>query len=386
LLAIPLALFALFPCSHSPARSSKRDAATRLVRHTTTHTQDAFAERIQARLSQRYLLSFKDFPFKNFVEQLSADTDIAFVIDETALKVVDFDLDELLTIQLSELELRNALRVILKPRALEYSIGKDAIVFSTPKLGQCSRTFNVSLLLESNISPDEIASVIQQTVNPEAWTSLGGISSIEANHDNLVVNATASIHDAIAQLLQTVEAVNDSVRSDSELAEQRLDSKLDGTCDILFDGSRLKDVIVALAELLNAPIVVDPYDLNLINANPDDVIELDKAQSSVRETLTQILDPIRMDYAIQNEVILVSAMRDSGDVRVYDASVFLESDLPMEQLIGTIESKVKPDSWASSGGTGSVFKLGKALVIQNSGATHAAIGKLMRSIDQAAPR
>ena len=105
--------------------------------------------------------------------------------------------------------------------------------------------------------------------------------------------------------------------SSSEMGEQRLtpaeieiQKKLKDKIDARFDGEPLGDVLQQLGEYCGINLVLDPEGLAAEGVTPDVLVTLNLTQPiTLRSTLNLILEPLRLSYVTENEVLKITSER-----------------------------------------------------------------------------
>jgi len=251
---------------------------------------------IERKLSEPITLSFTETPLGDVVEFLQNATGVNVFLDRHSLETENIASDRPISISLANIPLKSALKILLDQMELEYMIGNDVLMITTPlkKQGKVyNKTYFVGDLVvpiapfsgnnlmgsgsRNNAGPiglgagtqnglpggmpmpsamlpqfgnglggspslvpgstgsapntswgtagtlpgntgsgqivdfDSLIQLIEQTISPNSWSSVGGAGTIEPFQPNLslVVNQTQAVHDQISDLLTQLRRLQD---------------------------------------------------------------------------------------------------------------------------------------------------------------------------------
>jgi hypothetical protein len=159
-------------------------------------------------------LSFNQTPFENVVNFLQDEYNIPMQIDEPALEDAGLTTDEPITVQLSNISLRSALRLLLKTKQLTYILRNEVMIITTPEEAECELVtcvYDVRDLLNSMGGEREIknlANVIVTCIASETWaTNKRGVAQIRTLRPGLlVISQTQAVQREVAELLAAIRA------------------------------------------------------------------------------------------------------------------------------------------------------------------------------------
>ncbi|QDV84054.1 hypothetical protein [Planctomycetes bacterium TBK1r] len=159
-------------------------------------------QRINAALNDETSITFIETPMQEAMQTLSAQHSIPIVIDQRALEEIGLDADVAVTIDLKNVTLRAALRLMLRDLDLTYMIKDEVMQITTVEAAEDN------LILAMYVLPDNLAEkadlvikVMTSTVVPDTWEVLGGNSTAMAIDHVLVISTTSDVHDQSEKFL-----------------------------------------------------------------------------------------------------------------------------------------------------------------------------------------
>lgn len=134
-----------------------------------------------------------------------------------------------------------------------------------------------------------------------------------------------------------------------------------------FNNTPLSDVLTYVEDCGKIPIVADKKALEDAGIKPDAQVTMDVRGLTLRSALNLMLRQHDLTWTIRDEVLLITTPEQADamlEARVYDVADLVavrdEQLRPyndFDQLIDTITSTVKPTTWDSVGGPGSIAPL-----------------------------
>ncbi len=180
-------------------------------------SESAAVERIERALRAPLHSSGLDFveaPLKDVVDQTSSDYEIPIQLDKSALDEVGISEDEKVSVNIHNVSLRSALRLMLKNLQLTYLIRNEVLIITTPDAAQNNEracVYNVHELVGSGASDlHSIADMIQSCVSKDTWSDNGGTQAEirPIKPDLLVISQTDAVHEEIRDLLSAIRKVH----------------------------------------------------------------------------------------------------------------------------------------------------------------------------------
>lgn len=189
--------------------------------------------------------------------------------------------------------------------------------------------------------------------------------------------------------------------------EKRIDEELDKETTGNFPEIPLHEVITYFSELHNISIQIQKKDLEEIGLSPDEMIDVNLKEISLKNALDFILEPLNLTYVVDHNMLLITSRQKAEQIfktRVYpvgdlcssspedyavleavilNARVGRWSPAVMEQLIA--HSSPHPNAAVSNslnlkGGTISGYPQSQSLVISQTYHAHKAIEKLLEDL------
>lgn len=160
-------------------------------------------QRIEAALAQplsRVGLDFTATPLEEIIEFLREEYRIEIKLDTNAIDEIGIGPDEPVTVNLRDIGLESALRLMLRPHDLTFLVRDEVLMITTAEEAQA--------VLESRIYPirnnayaDRLVEIIKAVVAPTTWAPDGGEAEVMVLEDRLVIRQTYANHAEINRLL-----------------------------------------------------------------------------------------------------------------------------------------------------------------------------------------
>jgi hypothetical protein len=157
-------------------------------------------------------LEFSDEPLDNVVNFLQDEYGIPIQIDEPAMEDAGLTRDEPVTVNVRNVTLRSALRLLLKTKQMTYVIRDEVMIITTPEEAESELiacVYDVRDLVGGSRDIREIkalADAIVSCVARDSWTvHKGGEAEIRTLRPGLlVISQTQAVHEQIAELLSAI--------------------------------------------------------------------------------------------------------------------------------------------------------------------------------------
>lgn len=206
-------------------------------------------------------------------------------------------------------------------------------------------------------------------------------------------------------------ATNDSLRKpqrawDFKSRNQnviKIENALEGPSEVNFVEIPLKEALDYLKELHQVEIQPDVKEFSEQGHSVENTISLAVSGVSLRSILHLMLEPLALDYIVQNEVLVVTS-REKADA-TYETRVYRTTRLPNlkpKELVEIITTSIEPGRWmpretetelpksepTAAVGPGGVLRLGSAratgntLVIRQTQRIHEEIVELLNQLEQ----
>lgn len=181
-------------------------------------------QKIKKALAKKTSLEFIDMPLHEVVTYMKTDLGINIKLDEVALDEVSIATDSPVTIQLSNVTLKSALRIMLRDLELSYIIRDEVLLITTPEVAENNLSiviYPVGDLLEIPYSDDgkqdfksidfsNLIDAITTSVTPESWDEVGGPGSLPEFQQRgaIIINQTEEVHAKLAEFLTKLRIVH----------------------------------------------------------------------------------------------------------------------------------------------------------------------------------
>jgi hypothetical protein len=173
-------------------------------------TQDAFEKQLQAETTQH----FDQTPLNEAMRQISDAHDIPIMIDAKALEEINLSEEEPVTLSVENVSLRSLLTLILRELDLTYSTQNEVMEITTIEIAEQNLRHRIYWLEGTGFPAgefDPLIELIETTIAPETWESLGGPSNMQPINQKrpaIVVSTMTVVHQKIERLLAVFRESN----------------------------------------------------------------------------------------------------------------------------------------------------------------------------------
>ncbi len=286
-------------------------------------------QRLLKALNQEIELNFNDTPLREVVRVISKKIGANFAVDSRSLDEEGIKVTTPVSIVVSGLSARSALRLILEPLHLTYVVEDEVIMIVSRQRAKGElivTTYAVADLLATEPAVAEktdaeqiesglkqIIEVIQSTVSPDSWDAAGGPGSVRsyATTRSLVVRQTRDVHAEIAKLLEQIRRLKRLPGRVSSAVGQPLIVKTYAVADLVVpipgepgdrttprtsDWLKLVDHITTTVEPQNWTADGGPCSIKTYEKSLSLVI---RATSEMHEATANLLDALRREQHVQ---------------------------------------------------------------------------------------
>jgi len=344
---------------------------------------------------------------------------IEIQLDTKALEEVGVGTDKPVTIKLKNVTLRSALRHILRPLDLVYTIQDEVLLITTPEVIESNLIVEIYPVRDLIQYKDdrgrwqeeatELAELIQEFVQPNTWDRVGGPGSIPDYDGLLVVSQTQEIHAEIAELLaklrmlpriDSAEAgkVQSGIRLDQvDRQQEKIDAALKQPIKLTLENQPLGKVVQMLSEQTGINILLDESELNDVGITPDTKITQSFNNISLQAALKLLYKAFELSHFVQDEALMIVPIGADEQWPVSVAfpvldllSLSAEADSAeisdkLDELIDSVSRTIEPHTWNSVGGPGAIgdFLQRGALVVSNTQAIQIEVAELLAKLRKA---
>lgn len=184
-------------------------------------------KRIELALGKEVSLDITDGTLRDAIRNLHETTGVNIVIDVTGIEEEGVTSQAEVTIQISGVTMRSALKVLLSPLRLDYVIEDEVLKVTSRELAKGQHVvvaYHVSDLVRFEagweVMFDELAALIRQVIEPDSWQDVGGRGSIMGNPatKSFVIRQSAQAHEEIRNLLDQIRKLKASLPAEEKPA------------------------------------------------------------------------------------------------------------------------------------------------------------------------
>lgn len=171
--------------------------------------RDAIEQATEA-LENRHDIDLIETPLRKAVALVASKAGVGIGFDHQALDDMGLDIDETtVTAGFKDVSLRSVLREVLDQLHLAVVFRNERLLVTTAEQAeQHAVRFFYPVLAGTDI--DGLVSLIERTIAPDSWDSVGGLGAIAPVPDQmgtgLVISHTEKVHEEIAGLLEGLDA------------------------------------------------------------------------------------------------------------------------------------------------------------------------------------
>jgi len=346
-------------------------------------------------------MEFNETPFRDVIAGFRQVAGIDVLIDRRGLEDAGLDLDTPITARLpAGLPLATALDVALRGADLAWIVRDDLLEITTSE-GAQERLFvhvhDVADLADTADGLQLLIDLIQSSVAPDTWDTVGGEGSIRPDSTALVISTSLELQRQVAEFLGVLR------RLKATPADARRPLGVGGywsrvppavaaraalakpvTAD--FHESPLREVTAALAKEAGVPIAVDTRELEDAGLDGDLPVTFAVAGKPLAVVLDRILEPLELVVDVQDEGLVVTTQEKSEatmTVAVYPVGHLGGGDRSVGSLAELMTSTLEPVSWDVVGGPAAVRPVDgdvPCLVVLQTTAGHRAVHGLLESL------
>lgn len=179
------------------------------------------------------------------------------------------------------------------------------------------------------------------------------------------------------------------LNDEDEPAEEQILQTLSKPTEVNFLELPLEDAVRILKEFHKINIWIDRHALADAKIPLDEPVTLQLADVRFESVLNLILDPLQLEWLIQDEVLKITTHAGAAalaETRSFDVQSLLDAGHTPTELIDTIVQCIEPGSWTGAGGTGAVSHSGGVLVCRQTQRVQSAVATLLLDLDELAEK
>lgn len=258
--------------------------------------------------------------------------------------------------------------------------------------GQPGSEAPVSSVIAADTESSQIAADVETSVGSGDQDSGFGSRDPEQGRaedpamEELKAEHAKRLHD-VSPMVRRAEFAGGAVLSRRSNLEHRYEQELDEPTDFEFSGQTLTDVMQFISDLHDLQIKIDRVALEDEGIAVDTPVDLQGFKGTLRSGMDLILEPLGLDYVIQNDVILVttkSKAENIFDLRVYNVGQLPFDSEALVMMVMDLNVKGGGQWQAEDGAGGTITGIPGGLVVQNTWRTHRAVTELLELLTEQA--
>jgi hypothetical protein len=402
-LAIAAALTISLTVTEGVVAQSEKDAAG---------SRKPFAKRLSEALNKTGNWSFVETPLEEVAEDLSRSADIEIVVDSRSLEDYGIVSDVPVSFEVSGIQLRSALTLMLRELDMTWDVSDDAIRLTTldeAEMNTGVRVYPVDDLIRTADSSmglgddyDSIIDLITSTIDPTSWDNVGGCASAAALPGTLVISQTRGGHAQIADLLDAWRLLIARSEEDAKARRQPIRLREEADARVLealakpvqwsFLEEPFEDVAENISRECDIPVVIDTRALEEYGMGRDFPVTRATAKIPLRTAMRRLLTDLDLTTVISHEVLLITTVEEAEallSIVIYPVADLVATNAEatpgspdFDSLQRAIHACIAPESWDQVGGPGTleVIVNPPALVVAQTDEVHTALHEMLEQI------
>ncbi len=351
--------------------------------------------RIEQVLAQPVEVAETFTELKEVAERLGARFGISIRVDPNTLEMAPvFGLES--SNPIAGVSLRTILRRLARDMDSTIDVRDDAVWFTSDEAVEQNRTLRVYpcadlLAPRGAYSSAWLLEVIESTISPTVWIDVGGMFSIDACGNSIVVVANDCVHDEVERLLGLLRrhAAGEDLAAQTSASRVKLETALAKNVSVEFVEKPLGELCLELSQQCGVPIALDRVALDTAGVKVTEPTTYRAHERPFAAVLSDLLDQHDLTWMIIDDaLILVTIIEETEqDLRtlVYDVRHLVSPDFGPEDndsLIEVITSIIEPTTWVDVGGVGAIQEGDGCLVVSQTDEIHRKIGQLLDALTQ----
>ncbi len=262
-------------------------------------------------------IEFKDVPLVNFLKFVSDYSTIPITLDADILRWARISPLTPVTLEAVDSTVADVLARGLAPLALEHRVEGDQL-FITRRPKEESGIRTVTFKVDDLVGNDEkqlqqLGSWIKDFVEPESWSSRGGIGTITFRGNELIIEQYETIQFEILGFCEKLRVARGLTKkspydaSQFQLAtrSERVEAKFAQSITLTYiRPAPLQRILDRLAQASKLQILIDWRALGEAGWSPDAEVRFSVADQPLAKALSTLLDPMDLAYRVIDESTL----------------------------------------------------------------------------------
>ena len=290
-----------------------------------TEPQSAEVARINRALGKTVAVDFQETPLNAAIRKLGDLMEVNMVLDTRSLEEGGLKATAPVTIIVTDVTARSALKLILEPMNLTYIVedevlkvvsrqrSKGAVIVKTYSFADLRPVLPQDLPGKPQADVfSELRQLMMSTIDPDSWDESGGVGSIQRHRetDSLVVRQSADVHAAIVDLLQQIRRLKGFPPRVDKVDDSNLVVKVYAVADLVVPVPEPKDWKIAGASSwlkLYDRITTDIAPLNWkenggncsIEVNENTLSLVIRATPFIHDQIAALFETMRREFDVQ---------------------------------------------------------------------------------------
>lgn len=179
------------------------------------------------------------------------------------------------------------------------------------------------------------------------------------------------------------------LQDEEEPAEEQILLALAKSTTVRFDETPLEEALAYLREEHKVNLWLDRRALREGKINIDEPVTLHLADVRFESVLNLILDPLKLEWLIQDEVLKITTHEGamaSAETVSFDVQNLLDAGHTPEELIEAIVHCIEPETWSRGNGDGGIEHSGGVLICRQTQRIQSAIALLLADLEELAEK
>ena len=330
-------------------------------------------QQIQKALADKGQLQCVDTPLEDAMRLLSQRMKVPVVLDRRALEEVGISAKVPVTINVKGISNRSILRLVTKPLDATFVVRDEVIQITTVETSEGNLQTRVlpvaDIIVRNGVADfDPLIEAITSVIEPNSWEDVGGPGAISPFKTSLIVSQTSGVARQVDQLLTALRAaMKPGIKPISFPASARIRKALQPKVTLNFSDVSLTELAPRLSEMLGCAVLIDRTALEDAGiADQTVTIHLKNVTASAALRLMLRATAPSLTYDIQDEALVITtsdALRPT--TAIYPVDDLCKSDDELNTLVESLQSTVRPDTWAEVGGHSDIYPLdyGRAVLL-----------------------
>jgi hypothetical protein len=352
----------------TPVPTPPEDSPAASAAESEDETVVDVAERLLAPLPG---IAITEAPLQQAIRSIEDFGSFLVTFDVDTMSALDIPLDRPVSVRQTETTVGQALGTVLASCGLKPVVRSNQLwVTGAGQASDVSRTvrYSVADLTSSGGPPgSELASWIPRLIAPETWQTQGGPGTVRETAGVLEIMQTEAVHLEVLVFCERLRVARGLSPRSGQPAERfglatrraRAASCLQQPVTVnFFRPTPLRRVLREVDNACEARIAVNWLALAGEQKQPDLPAMLSVSQAPLGSALSQMLDPLGLDYRAVDESTVEVTTRTAADSHLerefYQIGDLLHAGQNAAALIDRLRAEIVGGTWESEGGRGVV--------------------------------